>query len=297
MDFDEVVQRFKGRTSISVDELNEVVPQEDIASEDIEALMWRLSEAGIAVTEASEPRPLDPANQDELRETIDRVLASLTPEEERVLRSRFQFSDDSRLTIEQIDRQFSMTRERIRKIEEKALRKLGKGNQQQEHRYAFRPVAADDLTMIAAWLRRPHVARWWSDPAEQIETLRDNLSERTFEALVLLLDDRPVGSLQIYDASPGTTGATADQPPGTRGLDLFIGEPWALGAGHGPAFLHRITTRLLSDPGVLLVIADPDPDNERSLRCFEKAGFRRERVIEQPSGPAILMVSTKGDLG
>ena len=112
----------------------------------------------------------------------------------------------------------------------------------------------------------------------------------------MLLADRPVGYLQVYDASSGTVGATADQPPGTRGLDLFIGEAWALGLGHGPAFLRRITTRLLSDPAVLRVIADPDPGNERSLTCFERAGFRRERLIQQPWGTAVLMVCTKGSL-
>ncbi len=55
--------------------------------------------------------------------------------------------------------------------------------------------------------------------------------------------------------------------------------------------------RLLSDPAVLRVIADPAADNQRCLRCFEKAGFRRERVMERPSGPAVLMIFTKGDIG
>ncbi|MFZ2868931.1 RNA polymerase sigma factor RpoD [Zavarzinia sp.] len=68
--------------------------------------------------------PLDAAIQSNLRETTTRVLASLTPREERVLRMRFGIGMNTDHTLEEVGQQFSVTRERIRQIEAKALRKL-----------------------------------------------------------------------------------------------------------------------------------------------------------------------------
>ena len=69
-------------------------------------------------------QPLDAAIQGNLRETTTRVLASLTPREERVLRMRFGIGMNTDHTLEEVGQQFSVTRERIRQIEAKALRKL-----------------------------------------------------------------------------------------------------------------------------------------------------------------------------
>jgi RNA polymerase primary sigma factor len=68
--------------------------------------------------------PIDVAIQSNLRETTTRVLASLTPREERVLRMRFGIGMNTDHTLEEVGQQFSVTRERIRQIEAKSLRKL-----------------------------------------------------------------------------------------------------------------------------------------------------------------------------
>ena len=69
-------------------------------------------------------QPIDAAIQSNLRETTTRVLASLTPREERILRMRFGIGMNKDHTLESVGQQFSVTRERIRQIEAKALRKL-----------------------------------------------------------------------------------------------------------------------------------------------------------------------------
>jgi DNA-directed RNA polymerase sigma subunit (sigma70/sigma32) len=69
-------------------------------------------------------QPIDAAIQSNLRETTTRVLASVTPREERVLRMRFGIGMNKDHTLEEVGQQFSVTRERIRQIEAKALRKL-----------------------------------------------------------------------------------------------------------------------------------------------------------------------------
>ena len=86
------------------------------------------SSVGI-VSAASRPAgaavlPIDAAIQSNLRETTTRVLASLTPREERILRMRFGIGMNTDHTLEEVGQQFSLTRERIRQIEAKALRKL-----------------------------------------------------------------------------------------------------------------------------------------------------------------------------
>jgi RNA polymerase primary sigma factor len=68
--------------------------------------------------------PIDAAIQSNLRDITSRVLASLTPREERIIRMRFGIGINSDHTLEQVGQQFSVTRERIRQIEAKALRKL-----------------------------------------------------------------------------------------------------------------------------------------------------------------------------
>jgi RNA polymerase primary sigma factor len=68
--------------------------------------------------------PIDAAIQSNLREATTRTLASLTPREERVLRMRFGIGMNADHTLEEVGLQFSVTRERIRQIEAKALRKL-----------------------------------------------------------------------------------------------------------------------------------------------------------------------------
>ncbi len=76
--------------------------------------------------------PIDAAIQANLRETTTRVLASLTPREERVLRMRFGIGMNTDHTLEEVGQQFSVTRERIRQIEAKALRKLKHPSRSQE---------------------------------------------------------------------------------------------------------------------------------------------------------------------
>jgi RNA polymerase primary sigma factor len=82
------------------------------------------SQLGDFIEDKNAVLPLDSAIQSNLKETTTRVLASLTPREERVLRMRFGIGMNTDHTLEEVGQQFSVTRERIRQIEAKALRKL-----------------------------------------------------------------------------------------------------------------------------------------------------------------------------
>ncbi len=76
------------------------------------------------VEDNSSPSPAQAAYENMLRERVEEVLSTLTPREARVLRLRFGLGQDRAYTLEEVGRKFGLTRERIRQIEGKALRRL-----------------------------------------------------------------------------------------------------------------------------------------------------------------------------
>ena len=82
------------------------------------------SHLGDLIEDKDAIQPIDATIQSNLRDTTTRVLASLTPREERIVRMRFGLGLSSDPTLEEVGQQFSVTRERIRQIEAKAIRKL-----------------------------------------------------------------------------------------------------------------------------------------------------------------------------
>ncbi len=82
------------------------------------------SQLGDFIEDKSSPSPLEAAIQDDLRVHVEKILHELSPKEEKILRMRFGIGDDSPHTLEEVGQEFAVTRERIRQIEVKALRKL-----------------------------------------------------------------------------------------------------------------------------------------------------------------------------
>ena len=82
------------------------------------------SQLGDLIEDKNAILPIDAAIQSNLRDTTTRVLASLTPREERIVRMRFGLGMNNDHTLEEVGKRFSLTRERIRQIEARALRKL-----------------------------------------------------------------------------------------------------------------------------------------------------------------------------
>jgi RNA polymerase primary sigma factor len=76
------------------------------------------------IADENSPSPYSDAEKNEITDKILKILKTLTPNEEKVIRMRFGIGFDRDYTLEEVGRQFSLTRERIRQIEEKALRKL-----------------------------------------------------------------------------------------------------------------------------------------------------------------------------
>jgi aminoglycoside 6'-N-acetyltransferase len=155
--------------------------------------------------------------------------------------------------------------------------------------YEFRPMTPDDLPLLKRWLAAPHVVQWWGNTPEQFELVRGDLEVEAMDQYVVTTNDRPFGYLQCYDPMVWPDNGLGAHPAGTRGIDQFIGEPDLLERGHGSAFIRIFIERLLK-AGSPRVITDPDPNNHRAIRAYEKAGFRRDRIVDTPDGRALLMV-------
>jgi len=168
---------------------------------------------------------------------------------------------------------------------------------------AFRPLQEADLPLLTDWLNRPHVLEWWGggDTASSIETTRTKYLPRmdassTVKPYVAVLADEPVGFIQSYVALDcGDGWWEEERDPGVRGIDQFIGDSKKLGQGLGTAIVRAFIRRLLAEPGVTRIQADPDPANARAIRCYVKAGFRPAGTVTTPDGPALLMVIERGE--
>jgi len=158
-------------------------------------------------------------------------------------------------------------------------------------RYQFHPMVPADLPMVRRWLAAPHVAQWWGDANEQFTLVRGDLDHPGMDQLIVAQDDRPFGYLQCYDLVTWPDQAFGPQPPGTRAIDQFIGEPDMIDRGHGSAFIRAFVDGLLA-AGTPRVLTDPDPANARAIRAYEKAGFHLDRVVNTLDGSALLMVRT-----
>lgn len=154
--------------------------------------------------------------------------------------------------------------------------------------YSFRPVTSADLKLIRRWLARPHVAAWWGDAEEEIAQIGEHMDSISVEPLIVELDGRPIAYLQSYDPHLEDDHPYADQPFGTMGIDLTIGEPEMTGIGHGPAIIRQFVQELF-DEGVPRVIIDPDPTNANAIRAYEKAGFKPIGSRKSQYGDPLLM--------
>lgn len=165
-------------------------------------------------------------------------------------------------------------------------------------RIAFRPLQEADLPLLTDWLNRPHVLEWWGggDAAASVAMTRTKYLPRMDEhspvkPYIAMLADRPIGFIQSYVALDcGDGWWEEERDPGVRGIDQFIGDSGKLGQGLGTAMVDAFVRRLLAEPGVTRIQADPDPANARAIRCYVKAGFRPAGRITTPDGPALLMV-------
>jgi aminoglycoside 6'-N-acetyltransferase len=155
--------------------------------------------------------------------------------------------------------------------------------------YSFRPASANDLPRLRRWLSAPEVARWWGDPGDELELLREDLNEPRMTMRVVCFRGRPFAYAQDYEVHAWPQAHLMHLARGSRAIDSFIGRPTMIGRGHGSAYLRLLAERLSAE-GAPLVAIDPAIDNLRARRAYEKAGFSFEALVTTEAGPAALMI-------
>jgi RimJ/RimL family protein N-acetyltransferase len=160
--------------------------------------------------------------------------------------------------------------------------------------FTFDPLTESDLPMLREWLERPHCAEWWG-PAESIEQLREDYIAHTnapnaTRAYIAKIDGEPAGFIQAYVVMGSGGGFWEDETdPGARGIDQFLARESDLGRGLGRIMVRTFVERLFEDRAVTVVQTDPDPRNERAIRCYTHAGFAAVGEVNTPDGRALLM--------
>ena len=166
-------------------------------------------------------------------------------------------------------------------------------------RFDFVPLKTEDMPLIGSWLRRPHVEAWFGPPETWMSEITQYFAEPWFEAYKVELKGRPIAYLQCIDPRAAPPELVApyeflrDAPVGTRALDFCIAEVDCLGRGYCARIMMQFVTRVLADPDISRLIVDPDPANDRAVRCYERAGLRRTGIVETPEGPSLLMEMTR----
>lgn len=165
----------------------------------------------------------------------------------------------------------------------------------------LRLMTEHDLPMLHEWLNRPHIVEWWGGEEERpsleevIEHYRPRvLGEAPVIMYVAMQASEPIGFAQSYTALGCGDGWWEDETdPGVRGIDQSLANPMQLSQGLGTKLVRALVERLFEDRQVTKIQTDPAPNNHRAIRCYEKAGFVRERVVTTPDGPAVYMLQTR----
>ena len=170
-----------------------------------------------------------------------------------------------------------------------------------EDQITLRLMTEDDLPMLHEWLNRPHIVEWWGgeDKRPTLDEVLEHymptvMAQESVTPYIAMLGDKPIGYAQSYIAlGSGDGWWEHETDPGVRGIDQSLADPAQLNQGLGTKLVRALVERLFSDPTVTKIQTDPAPQNQRAIRCYEKAGFVQRQIITTPDGPAIYMVQTR----
>jgi len=149
----------------------------------------------------------------------------------------------------------------------------------------WRPIVAADFSLLADWLSRPHVHRYWHHDFTPEGVIRDfgpgTRGEEAGEDLLVSVDGHPVALMQRsriadYAEDLKELSAIVDVPAGAVMIDYFVADPAQTGRGLGSAIIRAIVSDTWSSyPDCPAIIVPVVAGNVASWRALEKAGFRR----------------------
>lgn len=155
----------------------------------------------------------------------------------------------------------------------------------------LRPATDRDWTQIRGWLARADIQRWWGPSAAAEAEVITALGSDHALARMIEVDGRAIGYCHAVDALLWGSDLPEDLPAGTWDLDVFIAEPEFRGLGLGPSALEMLRDEVFSTTLAIAVSVFTSIENEAAVRAYEKAGFRWQRVWNDPAvGPSWFMI-------
>ena len=130
---------------------------------------------------------------------------------------------------------------------------------------SFRLLDESDYELLLDWLQRPHVKAWWDDGDDNLERVKRHYSKDpgiVFRFLLLSDDLQPLGYFQYYIESEEVIG-----------IDQFLGDASSLDRGIGSVAIRAFISLIEDRHTPKAIIVDPESDNYRAIRCYEKVGF------------------------
>jgi AacA4 family aminoglycoside N(6')-acetyltransferase len=166
---------------------------------------------------------------------------------------------------------------------------------------SLRLMTEHDLPMLHDWLNRPHIVEWWGgeEARPTLDEVREHylprvMAEESVTPYIAMLGTEPIGYAQSYVAlGSGDGWWEHETDPGVRGIDQSLANPEQLNRGLGTKLVRTLVELLFSDPSVTKIQTDPAPNNQRAIRCYEKAGFVQQNVIATPEGLAVYMLQPR----
>lgn len=160
----------------------------------------------------------------------------------------------------------------------------------------FRPVTEQDFTQLETWMKLPHWQAWWGEPEIELGYIRDMVEGRdTTRPYIFMIDGASAGYIQYWLIKDHQNEEwiakypwLADMPTNSVGIDLSIGEEQNLSKGLGTKVL-RSFTEMVAAKGYNTMIIDPDVNNRRAIRAYEKAGFNHVPCLEAMASKVHIM--------
>jgi aminoglycoside 6'-N-acetyltransferase len=147
------------------------------------------------------------------------------------------------------------------------------------------PIHEGDVPALTHWLSDPRVFEFYmsgDDPRSEGVVRAEFLVQDFVERFLVLRDGEQIGYLQFYEVEPEsreTYGVGRDEV--AYGMDQFIGEPDLWDRGIGSALVHQTAEYLVQERGASRVFLDPHLDNGRAIIAYERAGFRKVRLLPE----------------
>lgn len=146
----------------------------------------------------------------------------------------------------------------------------------------LRSASRADWDLIRGWLGRADIEAWWGPRSATEAEVNIAMGSRHALCRVIEADGVPVGYAHAIDATAWGDQLPQDLPAGTWDLDLFIASENHRGIGVGQKALAMLKDEVFSTTLATAVCVFPSIRNERAVRAYEKAGFRWQRIWDDP---------------